>query len=58
MSKNYKVNIMKILVTGFSGFIGKHLLERLNQTNHELILMDLAMGLIYVTGSKLSKLKT
>ena len=44
MSKNYKVNIMKILVTGFSGFIGKHLLERLNQTNHELILMDLANG--------------
>ncbi len=35
---------MKILVTGFSGFIGKHLLERLNQTNHELILMDLANG--------------
>jgi len=35
---------MKILVTGFSGFIGKYLLERLNFSNHELILMDLANG--------------
>src|ERR1035437_1248594 len=35
---------MKILVTGFSGFIGTYLLERLNFTNHELILMGLANG--------------
>jgi UDP-glucose 4-epimerase len=35
---------MKILVTGFSGFIGKYVLERLNFTSHELILMDLANG--------------
>ena len=35
---------MKILITGFSGFIGKYLLERLSLTNHELILMDLANG--------------
>ena len=35
---------MKILITGYSGFIGKYLLERLNLTNHELILMDLANG--------------
>jgi UDP-glucose 4-epimerase len=35
---------MKILVTGFSGFIGTYLLEKLNQTNHELILMDIANG--------------
>jgi len=35
---------MKILVTGFSGFIGKYLLERLNFSNHELILMDLTNG--------------
>jgi nucleoside-diphosphate-sugar epimerase len=36
---------MKILVTGFSGFIGTYLLEKLNQTNHELILMDIANGI-------------
>jgi len=35
---------MKILVTGFSGFIGTYLLEKLNQTNHELVLMDIANG--------------
>lgn len=35
---------MKILITGFSGFIGKYLLERLNQTNHELILLDISNG--------------
>lgn len=35
---------MKILITGFSGFIGKYLLERLHQTNHELILLDIANG--------------
>lgn len=35
---------MKILVTGFSGFIGTYLLAKLNQTNHELILMDIANG--------------
>ena len=35
---------MKILITGFSGFIGKYLLERLEQTPHELILLDIANG--------------
>jgi nucleoside-diphosphate-sugar epimerase len=35
---------MKILVTGFSGFIGKYLLERLSLTNHELILLDITNG--------------
>jgi UDP-glucose 4-epimerase len=35
---------MKILVTGFSGFIGTYLIEKLNKTNHELILMDIANG--------------
>jgi len=35
---------MKILITGFSGFIGKYLLERLKQTTHELILLDIATG--------------
>ena len=35
---------MKILVTGYSGFIGKYLTERLSQSSHELILMDLANG--------------
>ena len=35
---------MKILVTGFSGFIGTYLLEKLKQTSHELILMDIANG--------------
>jgi len=35
---------MKILITGFSGFIGKYLLERLSLTNHELVLMDLSNG--------------
>ena len=35
---------MKILITGFSGFIGSYLLKRLNQTKHELILADIANG--------------
>lgn len=35
---------MKVLVTGFSGFIGTYLLEKLNQTNYELELMDIANG--------------
>lgn len=35
---------MKILVTGFSGFIGTYLLQKLDRTNHELILMDIANG--------------
>lgn len=37
-------NRMKVLVTGFSGFIGTYLLEKLNQTNYELELMDIADG--------------
>lgn len=36
---------MKILVTGFSGFIGTYLLQKLNRTNHELILMDIVNGI-------------
>ncbi len=35
---------MKILITGYSGFIGSYLLNRLNQTNHELILVDIVNG--------------
>lgn len=37
-------NRMKVLVTGFSGFIGTYLLEKLNQTNYELELMDIVNG--------------
>lgn len=35
---------MKILVTGFSGFIGTYLVEKLKQYNHELILLDISNG--------------
>ncbi|MDD4971755.1 MAG: NAD(P)-dependent oxidoreductase [Paludibacter sp.] len=35
---------MKILITGFSGFIGKYLLERLKHATHELILLDISNG--------------
>jgi len=33
---------MKILITGYSGFIGSYLLKRLNKNEHELILVDIA----------------
>ena len=36
---------MKILITGYSGFIGSFLVEKLNQTNHELILLDIIDGI-------------
>jgi len=35
---------MRILITGFSGFIGSYLQKRLNHTEHELVLIDLANG--------------
>jgi len=35
---------MKVLITGFSGFIGSYLQKRLNQTKHELVLIDLVNG--------------
>jgi len=35
---------MKILITGYSGFIGSYLQKRLNQTEHELILVDITNG--------------
>lgn len=35
---------MKIIVTGFSGFIGLYLTKRLQQNNHELILLDISGG--------------
>ena len=35
---------MKILVTGFSGFIGTYLVVKLKQYNHELILLDISIG--------------
>jgi len=35
---------MRILITGYSGFIGSYLQKRLNQTGHELILADIADG--------------
>ena len=36
---------MKILITGYSGFIGKHLINRLNLLNFELELCDLSNGI-------------
>lgn len=36
---------MKILITGYSGFIGKYLISRLENTEHELILADIANGI-------------
>lgn len=35
---------MKILITGYSGFIGSYLLMKLQQTDHELLLADIANG--------------
>lgn len=35
---------MKILITGYSGFIGSYLLKKLKQTEHQLILVDIANG--------------
>lgn len=35
---------MKILITGYSGFIGSYLLKKLQQTEHELLLADIANG--------------
>ena len=35
---------MKILITGYSGFIGSYLLKKLQQTDHELLLADIANG--------------
>ena len=30
---------MKLLVTGYSGFVGKHLVDQLKKTEHELTLL-------------------
>jgi nucleoside-diphosphate-sugar epimerase len=35
---------MKILITGYSGFIGSYLLKKLQQADHELLLADIANG--------------
>jgi UDP-glucose 4-epimerase len=35
---------MKILVTGYSGFIGSYLIPRLKSANHELVLLDMKTG--------------
>ena len=35
---------MKILITGYSGFIGSYLQKKLEKTEHELILVDIANG--------------
>jgi len=35
---------MKILITGHSGFIGSYLQKKLEQTDHKLILVDIANG--------------
>ena len=35
---------MKILITGHSGFIGSYLQKKLEKTEHELILVDIANG--------------
>jgi len=40
---------MKILITGNSGFIGKHIQRRLRELGHELFLMDLKEGLDILT---------
>lgn len=36
---------MKILITGYNGFIGSHLVKELSNTAHELILADLSNGI-------------
>jgi len=36
---------MKILITGHSGFIGSYLQKKLEKTEHELILVDIANGM-------------
>ena len=36
---------MKILITGYSGFIGTYLQKRLKQTQHELVLADITNGI-------------
>ena len=36
---------MKILITGYSGFIGSYLQKRLEKTNHELQLIDVVDGI-------------
>lgn len=36
---------MKILVTGYSGFIGKYLIKELIKTQHELVLCDISDGI-------------
>jgi UDP-glucose 4-epimerase len=36
---------MKILITGYSGFIGSYLVKRLNQTQHELVFADISNGI-------------
>lgn len=36
---------MKILITGYSGFIGGYLCNRLNQTEHELVFADFTNGI-------------
>lgn len=35
---------MKILVTGYSGFIGSYLIPRLKSADHELVLLDMKTG--------------
>ena len=41
---NISSTAMKILITGYSGFIGSYLLKRLNQTEHKLVMVDLTNG--------------
>lgn len=36
---------MKILITGYKGFIGANLVEELSKTNHKLVLLDIANGI-------------
>jgi UDP-glucose 4-epimerase len=43
MLKSFKCE-MKILITGYSGFIGSYLQKRLEKTNHELVLVDIING--------------
>jgi len=48
---------MKILITGFSGFIGKYLQERLKHTSHELILLDITNGFDICDWEQVKQLK-
>ena len=47
---------MKIGITGSEGFIGKYLVEELSKTNHELVLLDLSIGIDVCNWSQLQNI--